>query len=122
MHQGQTRNNCQPYQPDIGSFPHVTQSEKGKMNVQNKILCRRRKAKTLEQIMAPLPTPMLTKTLRAFTRTAFDFAVPFITVQGRVKRRERMYLFYTPSTTPAVDLEIVFGLDRTHYFTHSTEK
>ena len=35
--------------------------------------CRRRKAKACEQIMAPLPTSRLKKTLRAFTRTAVDF-------------------------------------------------
>ena len=74
--------------------------------------CRRRKARTCEQIMAPLPTSRLKKTLRAFTRTAVDFAGPFITVQGRGIRRAKRYLcLFTCLTTRAVHLEIAFGLD-----------
>lgn len=54
--------------------------------------CRRRKAKACEQIMAPLPISRLEKTYRAFTKTAVDFGGPFITVQGRGKRRAKRYL------------------------------
>ena len=54
--------------------------------------CRQRKAKACEQIMAPLPISRLKMSLRAFTRTAVDFGGPFITVQGRGKRRTKRYL------------------------------
>ena len=60
--------------------------------VQCKALCRRRKSKPCSQIMAPLPTSRLKPSLRAFARSAVDFAGPFITVQGRGKRREKRYL------------------------------
>ena len=74
--------------------------------------CRRRKAKACEQVMAPLPISRLKKSLRAFTRTAVDFGGPFITVQGRGKRRAKRYLcLFTCLATRAVHLEIAFGLD-----------
>ena len=74
--------------------------------------CRRRKAKACEQIMAPLPISRLKMSLRAFTRTAVDFGGPFITVQGRGKRRAKRYLcLFTCLATRAVHLEIAFGLD-----------
>ena len=40
------------------------------------------KAKQAEQIMAPLPINPLKPSLRAFVRTAVDFAGPFLTRQG----------------------------------------
>ena len=74
--------------------------------------CRRRKAKACGQIMAPLPISRLKMSLRAFTRTAVDFWGPFITVQGRGKRRTKRYLcLFTCDATRAVHLEIAFGLD-----------
>ena len=74
--------------------------------------CRRRKAKACEQSMAPLPISRLKMSLRAFTRTAVDFGGPFITVQGRGKRRAKRYLcLFTCLATRAVHLEIAFGLD-----------
>ncbi|XP_070547932.1 uncharacterized protein [Ptychodera flava] len=74
--------------------------------------CERRKAKAAEQIMAPLPEIRLKKSLRAFAYTGTDFAGPFITVQGRGKRREKRYLcLFTCLGTRAVHLEIAFGLD-----------
>lgn len=74
--------------------------------------CRRRRSKPCQQIMAPLPTARLKTSLRAFTRSAVDFAGPFITVQGRGKRREKRYLcLFTCLATRAVHLEMAFGLD-----------
>ena len=74
--------------------------------------CRRRKAKTCRQIMAPLPVSRLKSSLRAFTRTAVDYAGPFITIQGRGKRRQKRYLcLFTCLATRAVHLEMAFGLD-----------
>ena len=74
--------------------------------------CRRRKARAAQQIMAPLPLARLQTSLKAFTRTAVDFGGPFITIQGRGKRREKRYLcLFTCLATRAVHLEIAFGLD-----------
>ena len=71
--------------------------------------CRRRKLKPCQQEMAPLPTSRLKTSLRAFTRCAVDFAGPFITVQGRGKRREKRYLcLFTCLATRAVHLEMAF--------------
>ena len=60
-----------------------------------KTMCNvsKRKAKTAQQIMAPLPLNRLTTSLRAFTRVAVDFGGPFMTVQGRGKPRQKRYLF-----------------------------
>ena len=49
--------------------------------------CKRRKAKQAEQSMAPLPANHLKPSVKAFVRTAVDFAGPFITKQGRGKSR-----------------------------------
>ena len=74
--------------------------------------CRRRKSKACQQIMAPLPLSRIKTSLRAFTKTAVDFGGPFVTVQGRGKRREKRYLcLFTCMTTRAVHLEIAYGPD-----------
>ena len=74
-------------------------------------VCRRRKAKAGQQIMAPLPLARVQTSLRAFTRTSVDFGGPFITIQGRVKRREKRYLcLFTCLATRAVHLIIAYGL------------
>ncbi len=45
-------------------------------------------------------------------RTSVDFGGPFITIQGRGKRRAKRYLcLFTCLSTRAVHLEIAFGLD-----------
>ena len=76
------------------------------------VVCRRRKLKPCSQKTAPLPTSRLKTSLQAFVRSSDDFAGPFITVQGRGKRREKRYLcLFTCLTTRAVHLEIVYGLD-----------
>ena len=75
-------------------------------------VCRRQKSKSFSQIMAPLPTSRLNPSLRAFTRLAVDFAGPFVTVQGRGKRREKRYLcLFTCLATRTLHLEISNGLD-----------
>lgn len=67
--------------------------------------------------MAPLPLPRLEVSLKAFTRTAVDYAGPFITIQGRGKRRQKRYLcLFTCLATRAVHLEIAFGLDTDSFF------
>ena len=70
---------------------------------------RQRKAKTCQQVMSPLSISRLTMSLRAFTKTAVDFGGPFITVQGRGKRRLKRYLcLFTCLATRAVHLEVAF--------------
>ena len=62
--------------------------------------------------MAPLPTSRLKPSLRAFARSAVDFAGPFITVQGRGKRRKKRYLcLFTCLASRAVHLEVANRLD-----------
>ena len=74
--------------------------------------CRRLKAKTANQIMAPLPESRVKVPLRAFSSVAVDFGGPYITVQGRGKRREKRYLcLFTRISCRAVHLEVAFGLD-----------
>jgi len=71
------------------------------------LVCKRKKAKKAQQIMAPLPLHRLTTSMRAFTRTAVDYTGPFITIQGRGKRREKRYLcLFTCLTSRAVHLEM----------------
>ena len=75
-------------------------------------MCTRRKAKSAKQIMAPLPLIRLKSSLKAFVRTAVDFAGPFITIQGRGRQRQKRYLcLFTCLATRAVHLEIAYGLD-----------
>ena len=62
--------------------------------------------------MAPMPEIRLKTPLHAFACTAVDFVGPFITVQGRGKRREKRYLcLFTCLNSCAVHLEVRFGLD-----------
>eukprot|EP00112_Aurelia_sp_Birch-Aquarium-sp1_P012313 Seg259.12 transcript_id=Seg259.12/GoldUCD/mRNA.D3Y31 product="hypothetical protein" protein_id=Seg259.12/GoldUCD/D3Y31 len=74
--------------------------------------CKRRKARAFSQIMAPLPSIRLAMSLRAFERVAVDYGEPFITMQGRDKRREKRYLcLFTCLATSALHLEMEFALD-----------
>ena len=62
--------------------------------------------------MAPLPLHRLMTSIRAFTRTAVDYGGPFVTMQGRGKKREKCYLcLFTCLTSRAVHLEMAYGLD-----------
>ena len=62
--------------------------------------------------MAPLPKIRLKLPLRAFARTAVDFAGPFVTIQVRGKKRAKRYLcLFTCLTSRAVHLEMAYGLD-----------
>ncbi|XP_067661090.1 uncharacterized protein [Haliotis asinina] len=73
--------------------------------------CKRRKPKQSTQIMADLPKVRV-RSSKAFEQVAVDFAGPFITIQGRGKRRTKRYLcLFTCLTTRAAHLEIAFGLD-----------
>ena len=74
--------------------------------------CKRRKAKAAQQIMAPLPRVRLQLPLRAFAQVSVDYGGPFITVQGRGKRREKRWLcLFTCLACRAVHLEMAYGLD-----------
>ena len=74
--------------------------------------CKRRKAKACTQIMAPLASNRSAMSFRAFERVAVDYGGPFITIQGRGKRRQKRYLcLFTCLATRAVHLEMVFALD-----------
>ena len=75
-------------------------------------MCKRRKNKVASQIMAPLPKTRLGFSLRPFSKTAVDYAGPFITVQGRGLRRQKRWIcLFTCLTTRAVHLEVSWGLD-----------
>ena len=74
--------------------------------------CKRRRAKSLNQVMAPLPLSRLQPPLKAFSRVSVDFGGPFITVQGRGRRREKRWLcLFTCLLCRAIDLEMAYGLD-----------
>ncbi|XP_033105172.1 uncharacterized protein LOC117107577 [Anneissia japonica] len=74
--------------------------------------CKKRKAKSARQIMAPLPEKRIKSSLCAFSRVAVDYGGPFITIQGREKRRAKRYLcLFTCLATRAVHLEMAYALD-----------
>ena len=74
--------------------------------------CRRRKLKAADQIMAPLPDVRIRQPLRAFAHVSVDYGGPFITVQGRGKRRQKRWLcLFTCLSSRAVHLEMAYGLD-----------
>ena len=51
--------------------------------------CKIRKAKAAGQIMSLLPQIRLALPLRIFSRCAVDFGGPFLTKQGRKKKRAK---------------------------------
>jgi hypothetical protein len=74
--------------------------------------CKRRRSKPASQIMAPLPKVRLRFTYRAFDQSSVDFAGPFVTVQGRGRRRQKRWLcVFTCLSVRAVHLEVAWGLD-----------
>ena len=76
------------------------------------MVCRKRKARSGEQVMAPLPVKRLCEPLRAFARVAVDYGGPFETIQGRGKTRRKRYLcLFTCLLSRAVHLEVAYALD-----------
>lgn len=74
--------------------------------------CCRNKARPAEQLMGPLPSIRTKQPLHAFSRTSVDYGGPFITKQGRGKRRDKRYLcLFTCVMSRAVHQEVAFGLD-----------
>jgi len=76
--------------------------------------CLRKKAQCAKQVMAPYSVHLyrLQSSLRAFTQTAVDFAGPFMAVQGRGKKRCKLYLcLLTCLVSRAVHLELAYGFD-----------
>ena len=70
------------------------------------------KAKTAEQIMAPLPKFWLKEPLHVFKGMAVDYEGPYITIHRRGERWQKRYLcLSTCLTTRAVHLEVAFSLD-----------
>ena len=74
--------------------------------------CRKRKLKAGEQVMAPLPNVRFRQPLRAFAHVSVDYGGPFVTIQGRGKRRQKRWLcLFTCLNSRAVHLEMAYGLD-----------
>ena len=74
--------------------------------------CKRRQAKAAHQVMAPLPKTQLRLPLRSFTQISVDFGGPFITMQGRGKRRVKRWLcLFSCLLSRAIHLEMAYGLD-----------
>ena len=78
--------------------------------------CRKRKAKPVTPVMAPLPKMRLQSPHRAFGRVAVDYAGPFATIQGRGQRRSKRYLcLFTCLVCRAVHLEMAYSLDTSSF-------
>ena len=74
--------------------------------------CKRRKAKIAKQIMAPFPAIRLKQPLRAFSKVSVDYGGPFITIQGRGRKRAKRYLcLFTCLLSRAVHLEMAYSPD-----------
>lgn len=74
--------------------------------------CRLTRVKAAGQMMAPLPKFRLGDPLRCFARTGLDYAGPFITKQGRFRKRQKRYLcVFTCLASRAVHLEMAYSLD-----------
>ena len=74
--------------------------------------CKRRRNKPASQVMAPLPKVRLRFTYRAFDQCGVDYAGPFITIQGRGRKRQKRYLcVFTCLSVRAVHLEMAWRLD-----------
>ena len=62
--------------------------------------------------MAPLPSIRLKTPFQAFARSSVDFGGPFLTMQGRGKKRVKRYrCLFTCLLSRAVHLEMAYGLD-----------
>ena len=90
----------------------ISSREVIKSVIQKCIVCKKRKAKTGQQIMSPLPQYRTGKSMKAFNLSSVDYAGPFLTKQGRGKSRAKRYLcLFTCMEIRAVHLEISFNLD-----------
>jgi len=75
------------------------------------VICKRRKAHPMQQIMAPLPKSRVQKSLRPFTNTSVDYAGPFMTKQGRRRSQQKRYLcVFVCQETRAIHLEMSYSL------------
>ena len=73
--------------------------------------------------MAPLPKTRLLLRLRSFNRISIDFGGPFITVQGRGKRRVKSWLcLFTCLPSRPVHFEMAYGLDTDSFLRCLTRK
>ena len=76
------------------------------------VKCKGWSAKGMNQLMAPIPSFRWTERKRPFSRTAVDYAGPFITSSRRGKQSNKRWLcLFTCMLTRAVHLEMAYGLD-----------
>jgi hypothetical protein len=74
--------------------------------------CKRRRAKAASQVMAPLSKTRFSPPFQAFSRVSIDYGGPFVTIQGRGRKRQKRWLcLFTCLLSRAVHLEMAFGLD-----------
>ena len=77
----------------------------------NCMVCKKNKCKPVHPMMAPLHELRTHNSMKAFAKTAVDFAGPFIVKQGRGKARLKRYLcLFTCLATRAVHLEVAYNL------------
>ena len=76
--------------------------------------------------LALLPKTRLQSSLRAFAKVGVDYVGPFLTKQGRGRKRAKRYLcLFTCLTTRAVHLEMAYSLDTDSFinaFTRMTSR
>ena len=91
----------------------VTQAREEIQQVESECYkCKIRIAKAADQVMRPLPRFQLSLPLRVFSRDAFDFAGPYLTIQGRRRKRQKRYLrLFIYMVSQAVHLEMACELD-----------
>ena len=91
----------------------VTQAREEIQQVESECYkCKIRIAKAADQVMRPLPRFQLSLPLRVFSRDAFDFAGPYLTIQGRGRKRQKRYLrLFIYMVSQAVHLEMACELD-----------
>ncbi|XP_076810887.1 uncharacterized protein LOC143453439 [Clavelina lepadiformis] len=76
--------------------------------------CRVWKAKTGEQLMAPLPEARVTPGHRPFTNTGVDYMGPLMVKQGR-SQVKRYGCIFTCLATRAIHIEIAFSLETSSF-------
>ncbi|XP_031556623.1 uncharacterized protein LOC116293341 [Actinia tenebrosa] len=74
-------------------------------------LCKIRRKRTGQQIMAPLPKARLRVSMRCFARRCVDYAGPLVTKLTRRVTAKRYLCLFTCAATRAVHLEIAYSLD-----------